>query len=97
MYSVNVRALDNEHVDNLDIAPETSAGLGTDNVEEFTWNPDPSEYATHSSSSWLATAPDNSSDTNSYSASVSTSLGANVGFFGKEGTGGQFIQHSTRL
>ena len=97
LFSINVRALYGEHLDNLDIASEASAGLREDSVEQFTWSLSAWELLggdikIHPSSSWIVTAPENGSDIKPYTVSATASLGVNVGWFGKEGTGGQFIQ-----
>jgi len=64
------------------------AALDRDDVDNFTYKIASNDIATHSESLWLATSPTSVTDGRSYTVSVTQSLGANVGWFGKEGTGG---------
>ena len=100
LYAIVVRALQDGSTPSKDIDSQSTPCLDADDMMTYQWTPSfgdgwkilSSYKATLTNAIWKSTSPETLDNTTSYTNTVSMSLGANVGFFGKEKTGGKSVQ-----
>ena len=92
LYAIVVRALQDGSTPSKDIDSQSTPVLDADDMMTYQWKPSSSDKATLTNAIWKSTSPETLDNTTSYTNTVSMSLGANVGFFGKEKTGGESVQ-----